>query len=272
MARPRKQEVDYFPHYCDHGKVLFILENHFKNDGYAVFYKLEELLARTEGHCYDCSVPENMEYLLSKMNVGENIVMEIIEKLATMNVIDTKLWREKRIWMQSFVDSISDVYGRRQVGLPVKPELLHTETPLTRIIDDINPQSKVKESKVNKTKVHKHIKEFIPPTLEEAKAFFKEHGFSDTLAERAWSGYNVADWHNSKGKKIQNWMQTFIQVWFKEENKDGGNNGGKREYRWDGTGNAPKDTKFRGLSGEIASEPDITEPSIHPGEGKGISA
>ena len=67
MARPRKQEVDYFPHYCDHGKVLFILENHFKNDGYAVFYKIEEVLSKTEGHCYDCSRLENWEYLLSKM-------------------------------------------------------------------------------------------------------------------------------------------------------------------------------------------------------------
>jgi len=53
--------------------------------------------------------------------------------------------------------------------------------------------------------------------------------------------------------------------------KRGGNNEGKREYRWDGTGNAPKDTKFRVLSGEIASEPDTTKPSIHPGEGEGIS-
>ena len=148
MARPKKQEVDYFPHYCDHGKVLFILENHFKNDGYAVFYKLEEILAKTEGHCYNCTNLENWEYLLSKMGTTEEIVLGVLQKLSAMGIIDAPLWTEKRIWMQSFVDSISDVYSRRTVDLPTKPELLHTEIQPNEQDVDINPQSKVKESKV----------------------------------------------------------------------------------------------------------------------------
>ena len=152
MARPKKQEVDYFPHYCDHGKVLFILENHFKNDGYAIFYKLEELLGKTEGHCYDCSRLENWEYLLSKMVSPEEIVLAVIEKLSSMGIIDKDLWLEKRIWMQSFMDSISDAYDRRKVDLPTKPELMNTKTPTSGINVNINPQSKVKKNKVNKKK------------------------------------------------------------------------------------------------------------------------
>ncbi len=151
MARPRKQEVDYFPHYCDHGKTLFILESRFQNDGYAVFYKLEEILAKTEGHCYDCSLLENWEYFLSKMNTTEEIVIAIIDKLVAMNVIDGPLWQEKRLWMQSFVDSISDAYTRRKVDVPVKPELMSTLIPLSGQKDDINPQSKVNKSKVKKS-------------------------------------------------------------------------------------------------------------------------
>jgi len=162
MARPKKQVVDYFPHYCDHGKVLFILENHFHNDGYAVFYKLMEVLAKTEGHCYDCSTLENWEYLLSKMGTDEETVINILNKLSSMNVIDQHLWEETKIWMQSFVDSISDVYGRRKVDNPIKPELLHTETPLNGINEDNNPQSKVKESKVKEKKI-KHTSVFTPP-------------------------------------------------------------------------------------------------------------
>ena len=150
MARPRKQEVDYFPHYCDHGKTLFILESRFQNDGYAVFYKLEEILAKTEGHCYDCSLLENWEYFLSKMNTTEEIVIAIIDKLVAMNVIDGPLWQEKRLWMQSFVDSISDAYTRRKVDVPVKPELMSTLIPLSGQKDDINPQSKVNKTKENK--------------------------------------------------------------------------------------------------------------------------
>lgn len=154
MTRPRKQEVDYFPHYCEHGKVIYILENYWGNDGYAVFYKLIELLAKTEGHCYNCSTDEGREYLFSKMGAPQETVTAIIEKLAAMGVIDEPLWGERRIWMQSFVDSISMVYGRRAAGLPIKPALLHTENPLNGINVNINPQSKVKESKVKESKVN----------------------------------------------------------------------------------------------------------------------
>ncbi len=178
MARPRKQEVDYFPHYCDHGKVLFILENRFKNDGYAVFYKLEELLAKTEGHCYDCSSLENWEYLLSKMGTTEETVVAIIEKLVSMKVIDPDLWAEKRLWMQTFVDSIADAYSRRKIAVPAKPavtaaqatqdvpldgindDIYPPDIPLSGIKDDIYPQSKIKKSKVNK---RKEERESLPP-------------------------------------------------------------------------------------------------------------
>ena len=44
MARPRKQTVDYFPHYCKCGRTIFILENRFGNDGYAFWFKLLEIL------------------------------------------------------------------------------------------------------------------------------------------------------------------------------------------------------------------------------------
>ena len=35
MARPKKQTVDYFPHFVKGGRTIFILENKFGNDGYA---------------------------------------------------------------------------------------------------------------------------------------------------------------------------------------------------------------------------------------------
>jgi hypothetical protein len=149
MARPKKQEVDYFPHFCEHGKVLFILEDRWGNDGYAAFYRLMELLGKTRGHCYDCSNPEGWEYMIAVIRVDEDTVVDILDKLASMQVIDNILWSEKRIWMQSFVDSISDVYVRRKVDLPTKPapltELMSAETPLNGNTDDTNPQSKGKE-------------------------------------------------------------------------------------------------------------------------------
>ncbi len=84
-----------------------------------------------------------------------------------------------------------------------------------------SPSPSLKEIHIVKVK-EKAIKEkkpFVPPTLEEAKSFFREKGYKESVAERAWMGYDVADWHNSQKKKISNWKQTFIQVWFKDENK-----------------------------------------------------
>ena len=76
-----------------------------------------------------------------------------------------------------------------------------------RIVDEPQPASVKKK------------KEFIPPTLEDVRAFFKEKGYKDSEALRMWNGYDVADWHDSQGKQIKNWKQKAYQVWFKDENK-----------------------------------------------------
>ena len=49
MSRPRKAVVDYFPHYVNHGKTLFILEQKYGNDGYAFWFKLLEMLGGSDG-------------------------------------------------------------------------------------------------------------------------------------------------------------------------------------------------------------------------------
>jgi uncharacterized protein YdaU (DUF1376 family) len=87
-----------------------------------------------------------------------------------------------------------------------------------------SPSPSLKETHIGKDEIKEKIKKekkpFIPPTIEEAKAFFREKGYKESVAERAWMGYDVADWYNRNGKKVQNWKQTFVQVWFKDENKD----------------------------------------------------
>jgi hypothetical protein len=227
MARPRKQEVDYFPHYCDHGKTLFILENRFQNDGYAVFYKIEEILAKTEGHCYDCSRLENWEYLLSKMGTTEEVVLAIIDKLADMDVIDKPLWQEKRLWMQSFVDSIGDAYARRKVNIPEKPELMSALIPLSGQNDGINPQSKVKESKVKKSKeksIGDKPRTFIPPKIEDVTVYCQERD-KGVDPQRWYDHYTANGWMVGKNK-MKDWKAA-VRTW--EDNKGGkngtGNNG-----------------------------------------------
>jgi len=72
-----------------------------------------------------------------------------------------------------------------------------------------------KEENKNKKRVVKKI--FISPTFEEFKEYCKQEGYLG-IAERAFKGYDVADWHDAKGAKIINWKQKLQNGWFKSEN------------------------------------------------------
>ncbi len=153
MARPTKQTVDYFPHYVQDSKTKFILENQFGNNGYAFWFKLLEVLSRTDGHSYDCRQPANWEYLIAYTKVDEELAKEILNKLAEMRKIDYKLWINGVIWCQQLVSNLSSVYNKRKVSAPTMPiidEFPSRKPPDNEVIDGDNPQSKVKESRVNK--------------------------------------------------------------------------------------------------------------------------
>ncbi len=74
----------------------------------------------------------------------------------------------------------------------------------------------LKESKVKESKV------YTSPTLSEVKAYFKENGYTEASAIKAFDYYDVAKWVDSQGKKVKNWRQKMQGVWFKPENKERG--------------------------------------------------
>jgi len=171
MARPKKQTVDYFPHMATSGKTLFILESTFGNDGYAFWFKLLELLAKSEGHVFDTKTIAEWKFLVAITLVDEDKAMEILNMLAELNAIDADLWKNKIVWCQNLVDNVEDVYLKRRAKKPTRPQTNNncdgnpnssvvsvTETPaevkVPIVSDSGNPQSKVKETKVNKTKVN----------------------------------------------------------------------------------------------------------------------
>jgi len=76
----------------------------------------------------------------------------------------------------------------------------------------VSVSDSVSVSKIN-TKV------FIAPTPEDVIKYFKENGYDENLASRAFKYYDTANWKDSKGKQVKNWKQKMQGVWFKEENK-----------------------------------------------------
>jgi len=113
MARPDKNTVDYFPHQCEHGKTLFILEKKYPFKGYYVWFKTLELLGKNNNHFIDCRNKEDWQYLSAYMNIPEEELQEIYDTIADLDAIHPELWENKVLWSLNFVLGIKDVYRKR---------------------------------------------------------------------------------------------------------------------------------------------------------------
>jgi hypothetical protein len=62
-------------------------------------------------------------------------------------------------------------------------------------------------------------KEFQPPTLAAVKQYFKDEGYREDVAIRAFNHYEKGGWKDSNGKQVKNWKQKMYTNWMKDENK-----------------------------------------------------
>lgn len=164
MSRPKKATVDYFPHYVNQGKTMFTIESKYGNDGYAFWFKILELLGGTEHHYLDCNDSQVWEYMLAKTRLSEEIATNILNTCAKLNAIDPDLWRIKVIRSNNFIINLDDVYKRRDIDVISNDEIIglcKQKYPLNRIIVDIKPQSKLKETKLKEIKENESKKEEI---------------------------------------------------------------------------------------------------------------
>jgi hypothetical protein len=158
MARPIKDTVLYFPHYSDAStrKTLTILEGRFGIKGYALWFKLLECLASSEGHFIDCRLEVDMEFLSVKLRSNPIETTEILDLTSKLGAIDNELWSKKIIWSDNFTQNIEDAYKNRKRAVPLKPVITEDETPLN---GGDNPQSKLNKRKVNNIKEDNNISE-----------------------------------------------------------------------------------------------------------------
>lgn len=156
MARPIRKNVDYFPHYISDGKKMFYIEQKYGNDGYAVWFKMLEMLASTDDHWINLNDRSNVMFMSAKCRVNEDVLFSILNDLSELNQINPQLWSSKIIWSERFTESIQDAYLRRNnncmtfEGLCIHLLSLGIHLPRSsgQSVDN-NTQRKVKESKVN---------------------------------------------------------------------------------------------------------------------------
>lgn len=175
MARPKKRTVDYFPHQCNHGKTMFILEQKYGNDGYAFWFKLLELLGTTEGHFLHLENSADWEFLQAKTRLYGDKCREILDLLARLDAIDRELWESHRVvWSQNFVDGIAPVYRNRGVETPSKPSFYTRKPSDGGVSTPENPQSRVEESRVEESRVEESTIKTIDELIDEATRYTAE--------------------------------------------------------------------------------------------------
>jgi hypothetical protein len=209
---------------------MFIIESKYGNDGYAVWFKLLESLAKTDDHWMDLSDPSNMMYLCAKCRVSNDIMEAIISDLANLGEVDAQLWKDERvIWSQKFTDSIEEAYKKRSNVCPNREAVINKlrglgrcKPPKGQSQGDVNPYTKVNNNKPKETK-EKSVPP--PPTIDEVIAYFKENGYTEASARKAYDYYQASvtetkrHWSDGKGQPVRNWKMKMQSVWFKDENK-----------------------------------------------------
>lgn len=223
MARPKKQTVDYFPHYVNHGKTIMILENEFGNDGYAFWFKLLELLCSCDGQLYDYNSPASWRLLLAKTHTNEETANKILQLLAEVKAIDPELYDVKVIWSQNLIDHLELVYNRRSTGIPQRPSFYLQKPRSVGISTSKKPQTKLNKTKLNKTK-SVPLREFanVVMTKKEYQKLIDEFGEKETRQRIE----RLSLYKESTGKRYKNDYATILAWARRDKDQEGGNHGG----------------------------------------------
>lgn len=152
MARPQKNNVDYFPHYLSDGKKMFFIEQKYGNDGYASWFKILEKLAGTDYHYLNLNDESELMYLSAKCRISEDTLVELLTDLAKLGAINDELWASKIIWSDKFIESIQDAYLKRSNDCQSLTGLRVHLHGLGVLKGYVKPQSKEKESKEKESK------------------------------------------------------------------------------------------------------------------------
>ena len=203
MARPKRQTVDYFPHFVKGGRTIFILEDRFGNDGYAFWFKVLEILGEAEGHFYDCSNGSNWAFLLAKTHLTEDEANNIISVLIDLEKIDAELWAAKRIlWVDNFVKNLSEVYRTRHSDLPLKP-CFEPEKPVKEEV--ITEKTEVQEG----FSTEKHTKEKESKGEERKEKKYPYQGICDLWNSVCVSLPRIAKITEARRQKIRARLDEF---------------------------------------------------------------
>lgn len=88
-----------------------------------------------------------------------------------------------------------------------------SENPTSEITEFGESAPIQKTNVLQNTNLIQKTKKIQKPSLSEVEDYFLEKGSTVEKAKQAFDYYEVADWHDSKGKPVKNWKQKMLSVW-----------------------------------------------------------
>ena len=121
VGRPKSKNVPYFPHYTEASTELNFLENVYGAEGYRAYYRLLELLTKTNDHHIELKTETQILTFRYSMKVEKETLDKALEYLVEMGVIDSQMYHEENIiWIPDLVDCFKLVYYKRGRTIPEK--------------------------------------------------------------------------------------------------------------------------------------------------------
>lgn len=156
-----------------------------------------------------------VKYLPYSEKVIEDGLIELIEEGVLQ--IDGNILSQKRMIEDNELSIKRSKSGSK--GMKKRYEKNNDDFVITKDITKCVTNTENENENINKEKGVRGEKQFKNPTLEEVKQYFREKGYTEQSAITAYEYYEAGGWIDSRGKKVKNWKQKMIAVWFNEQNK-----------------------------------------------------
>lgn len=173
------------------------------------------------------NIPYTAKTLADELGFEENTIRLAIDALKDLSMVRTDEFLTITGWAEyqniEGMDKIREQNRLRKAKQREKEKLLLESHVTSRdshgTEEDIEEELDIEIENKRKSKKEK----FIPPTLEEVKAYVQERN-SNVDPIKFWDYYETGGWKDSKGNPVKNWKQKLL-TW---EKKDGVKNDVKR--------------------------------------------
>lgn len=173
----------------------------------------KDMSARAKGLlCYLLSLPK--DWVLYRSEVQEHFTEG---RDAVYTAFDELIEKGYVIAIQQFNGTQFAGYNYAVYSSPQVSGLSEPENPYTEIPNTENPSLQKKQ--VTKETPTKKTVIYPPPSFDDVKAYFLEHGYRADVAKQAYDYYNAFAWKDKNGKQVKDWKRKMFSVWFKPEHK-----------------------------------------------------